>query len=81
MTLQYGKEAGNLATDSMTAAGNAAMTYMNIQSLGAKGLAKRTARNTGKTLAKNVINAHVGEGDKDKAYTDSSNKAVKEDKN
>jgi len=60
---QYGKEAGVVATDSMTAAGNAAMTYLNVQSLGAKGLAKKTAKNTGKTLAKNVIQAHVGEKD------------------
>ena len=44
----------------MSAAGNAAMTYLNVQSLGAKGLAKKTAKNTGKTLAKNVIEAHVG---------------------
>jgi len=58
---QYGKEAGVVATDSMTAAGNAAMTYLNVQSLGAKGLAKKTAKNTGKTLAKNVIQAHVGD--------------------
>merc|ERR1712062_130074 len=57
---QYGKEAAAVATDSMSAAGNAAMTYLNVQSLGAKGLAKKTAKNTGKTLAKNVIQAHVG---------------------
>ena len=53
-----------VATDSMSAAGNAAMTYLNVQSLGAKGLAKKTAKNTGKTLAKNVIQAHVGTNDK-----------------
>ena len=47
----------------MSAAGNAAMTYLNIQSLGAKGLAKKTAKDTGKTLAKNVIHAHVGPKD------------------
>merc|ERR1712223_1545179 len=60
---QYGKEAAVVATDSMSAAGNAAMTYLNVQSLGAKGLAKKTAKNAGKTLAKNVIQAHVGEKD------------------
>merc|ERR1712115_557053 len=49
---QYGKEAAAVATDSMSAAGNAVMTYLNVQSLGAKGLAKKTAKNTGKTLAK-----------------------------
>merc|ERR1712045_399311 len=33
-------------------AGNAAMTYMNIQSLGVKGLIKKTAKTTGKELGK-----------------------------
>jgi spartin len=61
---QYGKEAAVVTTDSMSAAGNAAMTYLNVQSLGAKGLAKKTAKNTGKTLAKNVIQSHVGTNDK-----------------
>ena len=64
LAFQYGKEAAVVATDSMSAAGNAAMTYLNVQSLGAKGLAKKTAKNTGKTLAKNVIQAHVGTNDK-----------------
>ena len=50
----------------MTAAGNAAMTYLNVQSLGTKGLAKRTAKNTGKTLGKNVIEAHVKAKDESK---------------
>ena len=56
-----------MANDSMSAAGNAAMTYLNVQSLGAKGLAKRTAKDTGKTLAKNVINAHAGVKDESNA--------------
>ena len=64
LAFQYGKEAAVVATDSMSAAGNAAMTYLNVQSLGAKGLVKKTAKNTGKTLAKNVIQAHVGTNDK-----------------
>jgi len=53
---KYGGEAGNVFGDACTAAGNAAMTYMNIQSLGVKGLVKKTAKETGKTVAKNVIN-------------------------
>jgi len=52
---KYGGEAGNVFGDACTAAGNAAMTYMNIQSLGAKGLVKKTAKETGKTVAKNVL--------------------------
>merc|ERR1712018_434264 len=43
----------------MTAAGDAAMTYLNIQSLGVKGLVKKTAKDTGKQLGKAVLDAHV----------------------
>jgi len=53
---KYGAEAGDVFGEAMTAAGNGAMTYMNIQSLGVKGLIKKTAKETGKTVAVNVIN-------------------------
>ena len=56
---KYGTEAGGVWGEAMTAAGNGALTYMNIQSLGAKGLIKKTAKETGKTVAVNVINAHA----------------------
>ncbi|XP_059089263.1 spartin-like [Tigriopus californicus] len=56
---KYGQEAGVVYGDAMTAAGNAAMTYMNVTSLGVKGLVKRTAKDTGKAVGKAVINAHV----------------------
>lgn len=52
---KYGGDAGHVLGDACTAAGNAAMTYMNLQSLGVKGLVKKTAKETGKTVAKNVI--------------------------
>lgn len=39
----------------MTAAGNAAMTYLNIQSLGVKGLVKRTAKDTATGVGKKVL--------------------------
>ena len=52
---KYGTEAASVAGEAMTAAGNGAMTYMNIQSLGAKGLIKKTAKETGKTVAKNMF--------------------------
>merc|ERR1712080_35694 len=65
---KYGGEAGDVFGDAATSAGNAAMTYMNISSLGAKGLIKKTAKETGKTVAKNVLKAH---GDKEpEAITD-----------
>merc|ERR1719493_530249 len=52
---KYGGEAGSVFGEACTAAGNAAMTYMNVQSLGVKGLVKKTAKETGKTVAKNAI--------------------------
>merc|ERR1712121_447755 len=52
---KYVGDAGHVFGDACTAAGNAAMTYMNLQSLGVKGLVKKTAKETGKTVAKNVI--------------------------
>jgi len=52
---KYGGDAGGVFGDALTATGNAAMTYMNIQSLGVKGLVKKTAKETGKTVAKNAI--------------------------
>merc|ERR1711874_604943 len=39
---EYGGEAGSVFGEACTAAGNAAMTYMNVQSLGVKGLVKKT---------------------------------------
>ena len=52
---KYGGEAGEVFGDACTAAGNAAMTYLNVQSLGVKGLVKKTAKETGKNVVKNVI--------------------------
>jgi hypothetical protein len=40
--------------DAMKTAGNASMTYLNVQSLGIKGLVKNTAKDTGKKLLKNT---------------------------
>ena len=57
--IKYGDEAGKATNDGISAAGNAAMTYMNIQSLGVKGLVKRTAKDTGKSLGKKVLDAHA----------------------
>lgn len=52
---KYGDEAGRVTSDSMTAAGNAAMTYMNVQSLGIKAVAKKTGKETAKQVGKNVL--------------------------
>merc|ERR1712110_1329985 len=63
---KYGKESGKVFDDSLTSAGNAAMTYMNVQSLGVKGLVKKTAKNTGKELGKAVLEAHATGGGNEK---------------
>lgn len=57
---KYGNQAGGVFGEACTAAGNAAMTYMNVQSLGAKGLVKRTAKDTGKNIAKNTFSRVAG---------------------
>merc|ERR1712114_114340 len=57
---KYGLQAGDAFGEACTAAGNAALTYMNIQSLGAKGLVKKTAKQTGKNVAKNVVYKTAG---------------------
>jgi len=64
---KYGGEAGVVFGDACTAAGNAAMTYLNVQSLGVKGLVKKTAKETGKNVVKNVI---VGDKEKQKSVTE-----------
>ena len=55
---------------SMSAAENAAMTYMNIQSLGVKGFLKKTAKTTGKNVGKAVIEAHSSSPTKTNAIED-----------
>jgi len=67
---QYGEEAGHVYHESMSAAGNAAMTYMNIQSLGVKGFLKKTAKTTGKNVGKAVIEAHSSSPTKTNAIED-----------
>jgi len=57
---KYGGEAGSVFGEACTAAGNAAMTYMNVQSLGVKGLVKKTAKQTGKNVVKNVLTNNTG---------------------
>ena len=54
---KFGNEAGNVWGEVMTAAGNGALTF--IQSPGDKGLIKKTAKETGKTVAVNVIIAQA----------------------
>ena len=47
---RYGAEAGQVAEHTLHSAGHVAMTGHNVQSLGAKGIAKRVAKDTGKHL-------------------------------
>ncbi|XP_043208189.1 protein spartin-like, partial [Amphibalanus amphitrite] len=47
---RYGAEAGRVTEHSLHSAGNLAMTGHNVQALGAKGIAKRVAKDTGKHL-------------------------------
>ncbi len=60
---KYGEEAGKVYRDTASAAGNAAVTYMNVSSLGVKGMVKRTAKDTAKGVGKRVLEAHVPKAD------------------
>ena len=55
---KHGSEARDVCSNAMTAAGDAAITYMNIQSFGVKGMLKETAKDSGKQLGKSVLEAH-----------------------
>jgi len=55
---RYGGEAGEVYGEAMTAAGNGAMTYMNVASLGVKGLVKKTAKQTAKGVGRGVIETY-----------------------
>jgi len=57
---KYGGQAGGVFGEACTAAGNAAMTYINVQSLGVKGLVKKTAKQTGKNVVKNILTDSSG---------------------
>lgn len=47
---KYGEAAGDVTGDAMDAAGNTAKAYWNIKKLGAKAIAKKTAKDTGKAI-------------------------------
>jgi len=67
---KYGGEAGEVYGEAMTAAGNGAMTYLNVASLGVKGLVKKTAKQTAKGVGKGVLQTY---GEKKMAEADASN--------
>ncbi|XP_047487990.1 spartin-like [Penaeus chinensis] len=50
VTHKYGEEAGDLTGNTLYAVGQTALVGHNIASLGVKGIAKRTAKDTGKAL-------------------------------
>ncbi|XP_042859722.1 spartin-like isoform X2 [Penaeus japonicus] len=50
VTHKYGEEAGSLTDNTLCAVGQTALVGHNIASLGVKGIAKRTAKDTGKAL-------------------------------
>ncbi|XP_015921418.1 spartin isoform X2 [Parasteatoda tepidariorum] len=49
---KYGGEAGEVVGDAVSSIGNLALTTHNVQSLGVKSIAKKTAKDTGKAILK-----------------------------
>merc|ERR1719499_1348938 len=72
---KYGGEAGEVYGEAMTAAGNGAMTYLNVASLGVKGLVKKTAKQTAKGVGKGVLQTY-GEKKMAEAEADASNRKI-----
>ncbi|XP_076046807.1 spartin isoform X2 [Oratosquilla oratoria] len=58
---KYGDEAGQLADNTLYAIGQTAMTGHNVASLGVKGIAKKTAKDTGKALVYRYDSKKKGE--------------------
>lgn len=54
---RYGQQAGQLADNTLYAAGNLAMTAYNVDSLGIKAVAKRAAKDTGKAVIQDIANS------------------------
>lgn len=52
---KYGKEAGEVVSNTVNAIGNLALTTHNVHSLGIKSVAKRTAKDTGKAVLKDYV--------------------------
>ena len=52
---RYGPNYGEVTGDTLTAIGQAVQTGHNVTSLGAKGIAKRAAKDTGKELLKRSV--------------------------
>ena len=57
--VKYGHEAGQATEDCISAAEDAVKTYKNIQSFGPTGIAKQTAKGTGKSLKNKVHDARA----------------------
>lgn len=55
---KYGDNAGDITNSALHAVGNFTMTAYNVSSLGIKGIAKRTAKNTGKALVEDYQQKH-----------------------
>ncbi|GFN94215.1 spartin-like [Plakobranchus ocellatus] len=65
VTHKYGDEAGALTENTMYAAGNVAMAAYNVDNIGIKAVAKRTAKETGKAVLHDLHNEKQAKGGKD----------------
>lgn len=78
---KYGPDAANLTKATAIAAGQATMAAWNIQSLGPKSIAKRTAKTAGLALLKDLTQKDkakaLGDGSASGSDSESSPKAKK----
>lgn len=52
---RYGNEVGEVVGNAVFSIGNLALTTHNVQSLGVKAIAKKTAKDTGKAVLKDYV--------------------------
>lgn len=60
-SFRYGNEVGEVVGNAVFSIGNLALTTHNVQSLGVKAIAKKTAKDTGKAVLKDYIEKQDGE--------------------
>lgn len=75
---RYGNEAAEVVGNALFSVGNLALTTHNVQSLGVKAVAKKTAKDAGKAVLQDYIKNENQEGETSGANETSKDKKLPE---
>lgn len=75
---RYGNEAAEVVGNALFSVGNLALTTHNVQSLGVKAVAKKTAKDAGKAVLQDYIKNENQEGETSEEKTTSNGKKLPE---